>query len=486
MADEWYNNLFGTGTNIWGAGGNGNTQKMIDAGLLAPDAKSKAQSQSLMRGLLGAGVSYLSQPQNQNYGSITPYIGKALGAGMEAAQKPFDNLATTASQNSKLNDIIAAKTKKEAVEKAKANLYTTMPGQEITGWKRDERLDVTDQNGNITQVAPNMGQVNKSLGKTPDRKILNDKALSELAVEHPGAAKEILENHKLQKEIETMGVAEGKETFREATPSELEIYGAPHGQISNTTGKFHKTGDKGPLVTNTNTMGGKEYDNVHEQMVANNKFLQTTWEGVHNRSADAAMVERQTTTAKALLQAAGDTGTGTNFFRSMDKVLQNLGFDPLEYTQAQIDSGDALTGVLNKLAIAQRPAASGVMTDNDFKVFQTMVGDFKNTKAANMFIQESMSLMARRKQEIMKKMMAYKHGQTSYYYKEDGTLGKKGKRAGELDDGLMALLAQESKVSLEQIKALNTKAINAFKGQDDELQGTGALSVEFGDEDDEG
>ena len=124
------------------------------------------------------------------------------------------------------------------------------------------------------------------------------------------------------------------------------------------------------------------------------------------------------------------------------------------------------------------------MTDNDFKVFQTMVGDFKNTKAANMFIQESMSLMARRKQEIMKKMMAYKHGQTSYYYKEDGTLGKKGKRAGELDDGLMALLAQESKVSLEQIKALNTKAINAFKGQDDELQGTGALNVEFGDEDD--
>ena len=34
MADEWYNNLFGTGTNIWGAGGNGNTDKMVKAGLL--------------------------------------------------------------------------------------------------------------------------------------------------------------------------------------------------------------------------------------------------------------------------------------------------------------------------------------------------------------------------------------------------------------------------------------------------------------------
>ena len=103
--DAWYNDLFGSGTNIWGAGGNGNTQKMIDAGLLEPDAKDKAQSQSLMRGLLGAGVSYISQPKNQNYGSAMPYIGKALGVGMEAAQKPFDNLSTTASQNSKLNDI---------------------------------------------------------------------------------------------------------------------------------------------------------------------------------------------------------------------------------------------------------------------------------------------------------------------------------------------------------------------------------------------
>ena len=484
MADEWYNNLFGTGTNIWGAGGNGNTQKMIDAGLLAPDAKSKAQSQSLMRGLLGAGVSYLSQPQNQNYGSITPYIGKALGAGMEAAQKPFDNLATTASQNSKLNDMIKAKEQKEAVEKAKSNLYTTMPGQEVVGWNPDERLNVKDQNGNTTQVAPNMGQVNKSLGKTPDRKILNEKALSELAVEHPGAAKEILENHKLQKEIETMGAAESQETFRPATKEELEVYGAPNGQISMKTGKFHKTGDKGPLVTNTNTVGGSEYDNVHEQLKANNKFLQTTWEGVHNQSKEAANVDRQTATAKALLLQAGDTGLGTGFFRSMDKVLQNLGFDPLQYTQAQIDSGDALTGVLNKLAIAQRPAASGVMTDNDFKVFQTMVGAFTNTKAANLFIQDSMSLMARRKQEVMRKMMAYKHGQTSYYYKEDGTIGKKAKRAGELDDGLMALLDQESKISLEQIKALNQKAINAFNDQDDDLQGTGAKSVEFGDEDD--
>ena len=45
MANEWYNDLFGSGVNVFGAGGNGNTDKMIELGLLSPDAKSKAQSQ---------------------------------------------------------------------------------------------------------------------------------------------------------------------------------------------------------------------------------------------------------------------------------------------------------------------------------------------------------------------------------------------------------------------------------------------------------
>ena len=73
MANEWYNDLFGSGANIFGAGGDGNTQQMIDLGLLAPDAKSKAQSQSLMRGLLGTAVGYAAQPKNQGYGLDTLY-----------------------------------------------------------------------------------------------------------------------------------------------------------------------------------------------------------------------------------------------------------------------------------------------------------------------------------------------------------------------------------------------------------------------------
>ena len=87
MANEWYNDLFGSGANIFGAGGDGNTQQMIDLGLLAPDAKDKAQSQSLMRGLLGTAVGYAAQPKNQGYGSGLPYIAKGLQQGMTAAQQ---------------------------------------------------------------------------------------------------------------------------------------------------------------------------------------------------------------------------------------------------------------------------------------------------------------------------------------------------------------------------------------------------------------
>ena len=99
---EWYNNILGTGTNIFGAGANSNTDKLVELGLLSPDAKSKAQSQSLMQGLIGTGISYLAQPKNKDYGSSVPYIGKALQSGMAQAQTPFDNLSKDTLQNLQL------------------------------------------------------------------------------------------------------------------------------------------------------------------------------------------------------------------------------------------------------------------------------------------------------------------------------------------------------------------------------------------------
>lgn len=118
MANEWYNNILGTGTNIFGAGANSNTDKLAELGLLAPDAKSKAQSQSLMRGLLGAGISYMAQPKNQDYGSAVPYIGKALQSGMSQAQQPFDNLSKDTLQNLQLQKYQAEIGKLNAEAKA--------------------------------------------------------------------------------------------------------------------------------------------------------------------------------------------------------------------------------------------------------------------------------------------------------------------------------------------------------------------------------
>ncbi len=115
---EWYNNILGTGANIFGAGANSNTDKLVELGLLAPDAKSKAQSQSLMRGLLGAGISYMAQPQDKGYGSAVPYIGKALQSGMAQAQQPFDNLSKDTLQNLQLQKYQAEIGKLNAEAKA--------------------------------------------------------------------------------------------------------------------------------------------------------------------------------------------------------------------------------------------------------------------------------------------------------------------------------------------------------------------------------
>ena len=97
--EEWYNNILGSGSNIFGAGASGNTDALTKMGLLAPDAKANAQSQSLMKGLLGAGLSYMSQPRNKGYGSALPYLGKALQQGMTSAQQPFDQLNKESLQN---------------------------------------------------------------------------------------------------------------------------------------------------------------------------------------------------------------------------------------------------------------------------------------------------------------------------------------------------------------------------------------------------
>ena len=127
---DFLKNIFGTGANIFGAGTSMDMDKYKKAGLLEKADFDKAQDQSLMRGLLGGAIGYLAQPQNKGYGSITPYIAKGFQQGMEQAQKPFDKLSAKASQNSKLDDIIAKKEETKNLNSSIDEFITANPDYE--------------------------------------------------------------------------------------------------------------------------------------------------------------------------------------------------------------------------------------------------------------------------------------------------------------------------------------------------------------------
>ena len=127
---DFLKNIFGTGANIFGAGTSMDMDKYKKAGLLEKEDFEKAQDQSLMRGLLGAGVGYLAQPKNKGYGSSIPYLAKGFQQGMEQAQKPFTKLSTKASQNSKLDDIIAKKAETNNLNTSIDDFITANPDYE--------------------------------------------------------------------------------------------------------------------------------------------------------------------------------------------------------------------------------------------------------------------------------------------------------------------------------------------------------------------
>ena len=83
---DFLKNVFGTGSNIFGASGN-NTDSLVKNGLLQQTDVDKASNQSLFRGLLGTAVGYLAQPKNQGYGSVGCSHCTAKGAGREGRWK---------------------------------------------------------------------------------------------------------------------------------------------------------------------------------------------------------------------------------------------------------------------------------------------------------------------------------------------------------------------------------------------------------------
>jgi len=78
--------------NMFGAAPNAQVQSLLENKLITQDTIDKANKQSIGSGLITGLASYLAQPQNEGYGTATPYIAKAFLNANKAAQVPFQNI----------------------------------------------------------------------------------------------------------------------------------------------------------------------------------------------------------------------------------------------------------------------------------------------------------------------------------------------------------------------------------------------------------
>ena len=117
---SYLKDIFGTGTNIFGAGAGPETDVLVQNGLLSREQVDQAENASLMKGLIGSAVGYLAQPQNQGYGSATPYIAKGFLQGMEQAKQPFASLTSSAGTKMKMEDYQLKKAERERSSQTRA------------------------------------------------------------------------------------------------------------------------------------------------------------------------------------------------------------------------------------------------------------------------------------------------------------------------------------------------------------------------------
>ena len=116
---SYLKDIFGTGTNIFGASAGMETDLLKENGLLSQEDIDKAENSSLMQGLIGTGISYLAQPKNQDYGSFAPYLGKAFAQGMEQAKTPFADLRSSANTSLKMEEYQMTKQKRERAARSR-------------------------------------------------------------------------------------------------------------------------------------------------------------------------------------------------------------------------------------------------------------------------------------------------------------------------------------------------------------------------------
>lgn len=134
--------------NIFGAAPSGTAQKLLDMGLVDPDALKRAQQASLFKGGLSTILGYLAQPKNRGYGSAIPYLAQAGLSGVQAAQKPFDSLTEEAMTGIKLEELQRQKSKEAKKQEWLDTFGTqdigTISDKDLQAGVRSDAISVTD------------------------------------------------------------------------------------------------------------------------------------------------------------------------------------------------------------------------------------------------------------------------------------------------------------------------------------------------------
>ena len=321
----WYDNLLGTGANIFGAGTSLDMDRYKKAGLLAKDGSDfkKAKTQSLARGLLGTAVGYLAQPQNQNYGSIVPYLAKGYQQGMTQAQTPFDNLEKQATNNATLDALISKNAKEEAHAKAVDEFIKNNPEYEIM------------KNMPMENQAKIMQDALKPMSGSDINKEKTVKAMAEqLMQQNPGMSP---------------SEAEGK--------ARIKIAMKPLTQVN--------MGDK---------FAGTVQSKMFEYVDGINKMT--------NAGIDPA---REMQLAQTLMNQAGsEQGFGAGLINTFSAIADRLGVPFASNDKADILR--AIKSVQIKLALGEKKPGSGPMTDKDFDNYLATTINMDNPKATNEII----------------------------------------------------------------------------------------------------
>ena len=396
---DFLKNIFGTGANIFGASPS-NTDALVKNGLLQQTDVDKAKNQSLVRGLLGAGIGYLAQPQNKGYGSITPYLAKGFQQGMEQAQKPFDKLVTDANQNVKLEDYKFKKDERENKEKFSKGLFK--PNSSITEFNReaDPRLNKTDVNGVVSQVAPNFNPI------TPSQK-------------------PVFDSEKYLQTSLANGIIKGEDYFKYKNlinptkdPISVAAGGALYDPVTKkpifVNPKNESTGNYRDYEMTTNNPTPKGFgewliaqNNSKKTEISlgdgknlNDKEIRDWYHNTQQKVNEGILQDKELAYAEMLINEAGSSassgqGFGSDFITKADAILDRLGVarkgsDASHYL-------NALKTAQIKLALGEKKPGTGPMTDKDFENFLNTQVQTSNPATTNKII----AYAAQRKQQMM-------------------------------------------------------------------------------------